>query len=161
MKLLEVLGLSLMAPTAVFDMIAVLTREVFEHDDIKSRSVIVQTMEIVILIVANFLTNDYLPHLAVRQIYMLLSITGYVFTNLINGELNLYAAATFVMLINLGIETIIYVNHKSKAQLFMRMKVLMLQQEQLKSLFDTVPDKVLIFSKTSEARAPKSLYSNR
>ena len=29
------------------------------------------------------------------------------------------------------------------------------------NLFDTVPDKVLIFSKTSEASAPKSLYSNR
>ena len=42
----------------------------------------------------------------------------------------------------------------------MRMKVLMLQQEQLKNLIDTVPDKVLIFSKTSEASAPKSLYSN-
>ena len=29
------------------------------------------------------------------------------------------------------------------------------------NLFDTVPDKVIIYSKTSEASAPKSLYSNR
>ena len=66
------------------------------------------------------------------------------------------------MLLNIGLETIIYVNHKSKALLFMKMQVLMLQQEQLKTLFDTVPGKVLILSKTNgEASAPKSLYSNR
>ena len=29
------------------------------------------------------------------------------------------------------------------------------------NLFDMVPDKVLIYSKTSESSAPKSLYSNR
>ena len=62
---------------------------------------------------------------------------------------------------DLGIESIIYVNHKAKVELFMRVKVTEFQQEQLMDLFDTVPDKVLIFSKTSEASAPKSLYSNR
>ena len=43
----------------------------------------------------------------------------------------------------------------------MRIKVIEFQQEQLMNLFDMVPDKVLIYSKTSEASAPKSLYSNR
>jgi len=61
----------------------------------------------------------------------------------------------------LGMEGIIYVNHKAKANLFMRIKVIALQEEQLKNLLDTVPDKVLIVSKPSEAIAPRSLYSNR
>ena len=58
-------------------------------------------------------------------------------------------------------EAIIYVNHKAKANLFMRIKVIALQEEQLKNLLDTVPDKVLIVTKTSEASVPKSIYSNK
>ena len=77
------------------------------------------------------------------------------------GENNVYAAGLVLILLVLSMESIMYVNHKAKANLFMRIKVIALQEEQLKNLLDTVPDKVLIMSKTSEASAPKSLYSNR
>lgn len=60
-----------------------------------------------------------------------------------------------------GLESIIYVNHKAKANLFLQIKVIAIQEEQLKNLLDTVPDKVLIVSKPSDAVAAKNLYSNR
>lgn len=43
----------------------------------------------------------------------------------------------------------------------MQIKVMLRQEEQLRNLLDTVPGKVLIVSKPSEANAPRSLYSNR
>ena len=40
--------------------------------------------------------------------------------------MNIYVGVTNTLLPNLVIETIIYVNHKSKAKLFIKIKVLML-----------------------------------
>ena len=61
----------------------------------------------------------------------------------------------------LGIESIIFVTHKAKSNLFLRIKVTALQEDQMQNLLNTVPDKVLICSKASEGSMPISLYSNR
>ena len=104
---------------------------------------------------------DYLPHLAFRQgIYLFWAVMQTYVMNQ-KDENTILTAVIALVLLDLGVESIIYVNHKAKVELFMRIKVTEFQQEQLMDLFDTVPDKVLIFSKTSEASAPKSLYSNR
>ena len=111
--------------------------------------------------VANFMSIDYLPHLIARDtIFIFLGCISTYERNR-HEENTIAAAGVIIVLLILGAESIIYVNHKAKANLFMRMQVISLQQEQLKNLFDTMPDKVLILSKTSEASAPKSLYSNR
>ena len=54
-----------------------------------------------------------------------------------------------------------YASARSKALLFQRVKVMSTQEKQLSSLLDAVPDKVLICTRAQEARAPKSIYSNR
>ena len=80
-----------------------------------SRRIIIEVVAVVFLIVANFLTTDYLPHLVTRQIYMIICVCSYVYANSKDVEVNMFAAVTNTLLLNLGVETIIYVNHKSKA----------------------------------------------
>ena len=50
---------------------------------------------------------------------------------------------------------------RSKAQLFLRLKVTSMQERQLSHLMDSMPDKFLISTLAHEARAPKSIYSNK
>ena len=65
-KFSEILGLSLMLPTAILSMIAYTTSDVITADDLSSRRIIIEVVAVVYLIVANFLTTEYLPHLAAR-----------------------------------------------------------------------------------------------
>ena len=50
---------------------------------------------------------------------------------------------------------------RSKAQLFLRLKVTSMQEKQLSHLMDSMPDRFLISTLAHEARAPKSIYSNK
>ena len=74
---------------------------------------------------------------------------------------NIFSAFTISFFANLMIEAIAYMNMKAKASLFLRIKFMSLQEEQLKNLLDTVPDHVLICSQDKEGHAPKSIFGNR
>ena len=50
---------------------------------------------------------------------------------------------------------------RSKAQLFLRLKVTSMQERQLSHLMDSMPDKFLISTLYHDAHAPKSIYSNK
>ena len=78
-----------------------------------------------------------------------------------DSENNVYASFGLTFFFAMMFESVLYSNHRSKAVLFMRIKLTALQEEQLRNLLDTVPDKVVITSQPSEDRAPKSFYSNR
>ena len=54
-----------------------------------------------------------------------------------------------------------YCSMRSKALLFLRVKVMSKQERQLSNLLDAMPDKFLISTRVQEARAPKSIYSNK
>lgn len=76
------------------------------------------------------------------------------------GEHNVSSAFAFGALLNLIFESLLYSNHHAKAILFMQIKVTAQKEEQLRLLLDTVPDKVLISTKATESRRPRSLYCN-
>ena len=65
-KFAEILGISLMLPSAIFITIAYTASYFIDNDDSNARRTIIETFAVVYLIVANFLTTDYLPHLATR-----------------------------------------------------------------------------------------------
>ena len=72
------------------------------------------------LFVANFTAINFIPHLVVREIFAIgLALITTVTRNKF-GENNLYAAGFIMILLVLGMESIIYVNHRAKANLFMR-----------------------------------------
>ena len=58
------------------------------------------------------------------------------------------------------VEPIFFINNKAKAKLFLRMKLVTLQQNQMLNLLDSVPDKVLICSQKLD-NIPVGVYTNR
>jgi len=58
-------------------------------------------------------------------------------------------------------EIIFFIHHKAEAKLFLSSKVTKLHESQLLNLLDTVPDKVLICTRTRESHTPKGIFNNR
>ena len=71
-----------------------------------------------------------------------------------------YLACAITSTIPFLIECVFFINNKAKANLFLRMKLLTLQQKQMLDLLDSVPDKVLICSQKHD-NLPVGVYSNR
>lgn len=72
---------------------------------------------------------DYLTHLIQRNVFywsvMLLILTERSKLD----ENNIYAAFSATLFLNLAFETIIYINHRAKAKLYMQIKVMTLQEQ--------------------------------
>lgn len=94
-----------------------------------SRNFIQRGELFVILIVANFMAVDYLPHLVVREICGLAFAVMTILYRHSYDENEIESALAMQVLLFFGLETIIYVNHKAKANLFMRIKVIATQEE--------------------------------
>ena len=78
----------------------------------------------VYLLVANFMSHDYLPHLCSRLIFVFSTGTMHIFERNRNEENSIFTGSASMIILVLLVEMIIYVNHKAKANLFMRIKVI-------------------------------------
>ena len=77
--------------------------------------------------VANFMSIDYLPHLIARDtIFLFLGCISTYERNR-HEENTIASAGVIIVLLLCGMESIIYVNHKAKANLFMKIQVITLQ----------------------------------
>ena len=114
-----------MLPTTVCVILIYFT-SMFESDA-PTRNVASQAYAIVFITVANFMSIDYLPHLIARDtIFIFLGcITAYERNR--HEENTIAAAGVIIVLFLVGGESIIYVNHKAKANLFMRIQAITLQ----------------------------------
>lgn len=157
----EFISLSVLVPSMIIIYVSYSNDQIFDMDA-TSRNVQLQTFFLIIFMVTNFMSVDYLCHLIIRQCFtwacMSMIIIG---RSQYDGENNVYTGFGLTLIFSLMFESVLYSNHRSKAGLFMRIKLTALQEDQLRNLLDTVPDKVLITSQPSENSAPKSFYSNR
>ena len=127
-----------------------------------SRNIQLQGLILLFFIVTNFMSVDYLCHMIIREVFVWSCLSIIIICrSKFEGENNIYAGFILSLLFCILFEAVLYSNHRAKAILFMRMEVSALQEEQLRRLLDTVPDKVLISSQANEDSAPKSIYSNR
>ena len=108
------------------------------------------------VVAAMLLTSDYLTSVSMR----FLCATSFYGRAAIQRPDPLFFIITITICFVL-IEIISYVNHKEKAQLFLKIKQTAFQQEQIQNLLNTVPDSVLISSLATESKAPLTIYSNR
>ena len=58
-------------------------------------------------------------------------------------------------------ELVFFMQSRSKAKLFLALKITIFQQQQLFNLLDSVPDKVMIVAKETEDHYGKAVYTNR
>lgn len=109
----------------------------------------------------HFMCSNFLVTFIIRQVlgwsFILLSL--YMWQRLF--EINIAVNALFFFTLVILVEGSNYCSMRSKALLFLRVKVMSMQEKQLSNLLDAIPDKVLISTRVQEARAPKSIYSNR
>ena len=127
-----------------------------------SRNIQVQGVILLFFIVTNFMSVGYLVHMVFREVFVWSCLSMIIIgRSKFEGENNIYAGFIISLSFCILFEAVLYSNHRAKAILFMRMEVSALQEEQLRSLLDTVPDKVLITSQANEDSAPKSIYSNK
>lgn len=159
-KLAEFIGLSVMVPTLVILYVSYLGGDLIDTES-STRNMQTQVFLLVLFLATNLMSVDYLPHLIIREIYFWGCVSVIVpGRSRFDGENNMVAGFASAFTFCLLFESVLYTNHRAKAVLFMRVKVTALQEEQLRDLLDTVPDQVLICTKASESREPKSIYSN-
>ena len=75
-------------------------------------------------------------------------------------DYNLSMTVAFNFILLSVSESFFFSLYKSKAKLFLKIKVSMLQQDQLFNLLDSVPDKVMICKYQLESLKPKQIYRN-
>ena len=63
-------------------------------------------------------------------------------------------------MIVLFIEAVIYLQVRAQALLFIKIKYVEMQERQMVSLLDLVPDSVFICAKTADEQDPEGLYAN-
>ena len=98
-----------------------------------------------------FLTPSYMMQVVARMLLgpPILWITFFYNDNLFEDKFNQLAIpATLVALIMA--EGSLYISYKARAKLYLESQMNKQQQEQLSNLLDTVPDSVVIFSKSTE-----------
>ena len=79
-----------------------------------------------------------------------------------NDEIVIGQAIVLAFLVLIVTESSLYQNIKSELQLFQKIKIVKIQQEQLIGILNAVPSSVYICSKTSEEEEiPTSLFSNQ
>ena len=93
------------------------------------------------VLAAILLTSDFLTSLYMR---FFCALVFYARAALYRPDPVLFIF--IIMVCFILIESIIYVNHREKALLFLRIKLTAFQEEQIKNIFNSVPDKVLISS---------------
>ena len=105
---------------------------------------------------------DYLTHLVYRHIFIWFCTIMMLVKSKEIGDIYMPIAMVLVIFLMyiITLESILYVNHRAKAKLFLQMKMISMQEQQISNLLDMVPDKVLICSKAKESSAPRALYSN-
>ena len=77
-------------------------------------------------IICNLMSVDYLLHLIQRTVFFWAVMLLIIFKRSTLEENNVYAALFTTLFFNVAFETIIYINHRAKAKLFMQMKVMTL-----------------------------------
>ena len=116
---------------------------------------------LIFLCSCHFMSSNYLLTLIIRQV---LSWSFIVFNIVMWKQLyqfNVTVHSLFFLACVVLMEACNYCNVRSKAHLFLRMKVLQMQEKQLSSLLDVISDKVLICSRNQEAKAPQGIFSNK
>lgn len=119
------------------------------------------TQIIYVLLYMGLLSADFLPHFLARSILFTALRCVLGMFQVLDNESEVMA----MLLINIPgwliAELIFYVQLRAQAKLFLAGKVTAMQQEQLQSLLDSVPDKVLICSNIPDSHTPKPLYLNK
>ena len=108
-----------------------------------------------------FMGVSYLPHVLTRLITMILFSVAILVHRRALGDVRDSGIASIISFsVLLSQELSLYVNYKAKAKLFIENKVNLKQQEQLANLLNSVPDNVIICTKSSEKQVPIPLYGN-
>lgn len=157
--IVELFGISLMVPTAVIIYLSY-SFNLFEMDS-KARNIQSNLFILLYFLATNLMSVDYIVHLALRQAFYWACVAVIVpGRDSLDDVVSIHEAVGICVLFSLLFESVLYTNHRAKAILFLRTNVTALQMEQLRSLLDSVPDQVLITTRATENRAPKSLYTN-
>lgn len=126
-KISELIGLSLMVPSLIIVYLSYLTEK---RDDMDTHSRNVQLWLIMWeqFILSNLMSVDYLTHLIQRNVFFWSVMLLIIIERQKLDENNIYAALGATLSLNVAFETILYINHRAKAKLFMQMKVMTLQE---------------------------------
>ena len=96
------------------------------------------------MIYAGLLPTGFLHHFLIRSVVHNGTMAYVIVRRVEMGEINGASAAILVIVVWIFVEIVFYVHTKAQANLFMTLKMSDLQQKQLLSLMDTVPDMVLL-----------------
>ena len=117
-----------MVPTLIVVYLSYMTGA-FNNQDDKSRNIQVWLIMAEQFILTNLVSVDYLTHLIQRNVFFWSVMLLICFERKRLGENNIYAALGTTLFFNVAFESIIYMNHRAKAKLFMQIKVMTLQEQ--------------------------------
>ena len=157
----DLLGLSILLPYVTVSFIFILTPSL-KVDFEDGPTSLLQILALVYLTACHFMSTNFLLCLFTRQVCLWSCLTLYILTrNDDNRGSSILVFSGFCLFLVVFVESANYSSMQSKALLFQRVKEMGRQEQQLSNLLDTMPDKFLITTRALEAKAPKSVYSNR
>ena len=157
----DLFGLSILVPFVTVSYIFNIVPSL-KIDSEEGTNYLLQTTALFYLTACHFMSTNFLISMVTRVVCVIgcLALRALSWSS-DSRDFSILVFSGFCLFLVVFIESANYCSMRSKALLFQRVKEMGRQEQQLSNLLDAVPDKVLISTRALEAKAPKSVYSNR